>query len=847
MDTRRDFIKKAFLLSGAAGVAGVLPASVQRALAIDPRPGSTYLDAEHVVILMQENRSFDHCFGSLKGVRGFKDPRAFILPDKLPVWLQTNAKGETYTPFRLDIQGTNVTWIGDLPHSRSSQVDSYNEGKYDQWLNHKRSRHPKYADVPFTLGHYTRDDLPFNYALADGFTICDQHFCSAMTSTTPNRLFLWTGTIREQQNGSSKANIRNPDMQHGMAKWETFPEKLQEHGIPWKFYQNDIDCGGGYSRDERAWLSNFGCNPTEFFTNFNVKFGPRYVQALKRQTEMLPQEIRELEAKAGALAAGDPAREKIDAALKKKKEVLESAKEGLVKWSQDNFDRLSPKEKELYQRAFVTNTGDPSYREVSTLKYQDGGTAREMTVPKGDVLHQFRQDVKNGQLPAVSWLAGAQNFSDHPSAPWYGAWYVSEVLDILTSNPEVWKKTIFILTYDENDGYFDHAVPFIPPDLSKPETGKVSDGIDTDVEYIRREDELRRGIASKEAREGPVGLGYRVPLIIASPWSRGGQVCSQLFDHTSVLRFLEGFLNHKTGKEVRVDNISRWRRTISGDLTAVFNPFEGASKTKLPFLAKDTFVEKIHRAQFRQEARGSRQLSKEDIAAILRDPATSPLMPSQEPGTKPSCALPYELYADVQLSADKENVEIKLEARNEVFGKRSAGSPFSVYAPGRYRSAAKDWDTSRLWSYAVAAGDTLTDTWPVKGFENDQYHLRVYGPNGFFREFRGERNDPLITVGFEYQRTRPGAGQLTGNVLLKISNADPGKEYTIEIRDHAYKQKTIQKALGKAGSQQVVLDLGKSFGWYDFSIKVGGFELFEKRYAGRVETGKAGYSDPAMG
>ena len=89
MDPRRDFIKKAMLLSGAAGWNGIFPESIARAAAIDPAPGSTYADAEHVVILMQENRSFDHCFGSLKGVRGFNDPRAVDLPDGNPVWLQT--------------------------------------------------------------------------------------------------------------------------------------------------------------------------------------------------------------------------------------------------------------------------------------------------------------------------------------------------------------------------------------------------------------------------------------------------------------------------------------------------------------------------------------------------------------------------------------------------------------------------------------------------------------------------------------------------------------------------------------------------------------------------------------
>ncbi len=113
MDTRREFLKKSMLLSAAAGLSNAVPASIQKALMINPEPGSSYLDAEHVVILMQENRSFDHCFGTLKGVRGFNDPRAITLPNKNLVWLQTDIHGDTYAPFRFDIHDTKITWITD--------------------------------------------------------------------------------------------------------------------------------------------------------------------------------------------------------------------------------------------------------------------------------------------------------------------------------------------------------------------------------------------------------------------------------------------------------------------------------------------------------------------------------------------------------------------------------------------------------------------------------------------------------------------------------------------------------------------------------------------------------------
>src|SRR6202000_3050553 len=146
----------------------------------------------------------------------------------------------------------------------------------------------------------------------------------------------------------------------------------------------------------------------------------------------------------------------------------------------------------LHQRGLSTNAADPDFHELAELTYMDGTTERTLAVPKGDALHQFRANVNSGKLPTVSWLVSSEKFSDHPSAPWYGAWYVSEAMDILTRNPEVWKKTIFILAYDENDGYFDHVPPFTPPHSGKPETGKVSKGLDTRVDFITHEQEKER-------------------------------------------------------------------------------------------------------------------------------------------------------------------------------------------------------------------------------------------------------------------------------------------------------------------------------------------------------------------
>lgn len=269
MDSRREFIKKATLLTGLGGLASVLPPSIERAFAINPAEGTTFLDAEHVVILMQENRSFDHCFGTLSGVRGFNDPRAFIQPDKKPVWFQTNGKGETYAPFRLNIKETNATWMGSLPHGWTDQTDARNNGRYDKWLTAKGSGHKDYQDMPLTMGYYGREDIPFYYSLADAFTVCDQTFCSTLTGTTPNRLHLWTGKIRED--AKSQARVRNEETDYDAeAQWTTFPERLEDNDISWKIYQNEIALGGILEGEEEDWLGNFTDNPIEWFSQYKV-------------------------------------------------------------------------------------------------------------------------------------------------------------------------------------------------------------------------------------------------------------------------------------------------------------------------------------------------------------------------------------------------------------------------------------------------------------------------------------------------------------------------------------------------------------------------------------------------
>lgn len=837
MDSRRDFIKKAALLSGGAGVFSGLPASIQKAFAINPAPGTTYLDAEHIVFLMQENRSFDHCYGTLQGVRGFNDPRAISLPNKNKVWLQSNAEGETYAPFRLNLKESNITWLGSLPHGWSDMTDARNEGKHDKWLEAKKSGHKEIRHMPITMGHFTREDIPFYYALADAFTVCDQHFCSSLTGTTPNRLYFWTGTIREKHDENVKANVYNSDVTYDReASWKTFPEYLEENNIPWRIYQNELSVDTGFEGEEEDWLANFTDNPIEWFTQFNVRFSHGHMRYLEKMEKVLPGLIKTLQDKLNGAADGSKEKSDLQKELSQKQQLLAEVTRDREKYNLEQYNKLSQLHKDLHEKAFTDNRTDPDYRKLTSISYNDGGNQRKMEIPKSDVLHQFRQDVQSGKLPTVSWVVAPCNFSDHPGAPWYGAWYLSEVIDILTQNPEVWKKTIFILNYDENDGYYDHVPPFVAPDPYKANSGMVSEGITPKTEYLNQSQQWMKDKAkSKGDREGPIGLGFRVPMVVASPWSRGGFVNSEVFDLTSPIQFLEHFLSKKTGKKIENSNVTQWRRTVSGNITSAFRPYNGEVIPSPKPVDKIPFMESIHKAQFKSLPSGFKNLSSAEIEQINKDPYNSAWMPRQESGTRPASPLPYQLYADGKLSSDGKEFKIKFEARNEVFGEAAAGSPFIVYIPGT--------DTAPR-NYAVKAGDQLIDSWTIPSGEN--YHLQVYGPNGFFREFKGNSKDPALDVAYEYEHSTLNKKTLTGNAVIKLRNTGKQK-LTVEVTDNAYKGKGQVKTINPGAQTTLNVDLSKHSGWYDLSVKIKGQKDFEKRFAGRVETGRISITDPVMG
>ncbi len=260
-------------MAGAAGL-GLLPASVQRALAQDAAPGRASLkDIQHVVLLMQENRSFDHYFGTLAGVRGFDDPNALQLPGEhggRSVFHQPDPQNPSgyLLPFHLDTHRTSAQRIPSTNHSWEVQHAAWNGGRMDNWVPAHRKAEGE--NGPYTMGYYQRADIPFHFALAETFTICDGYHSSMMGPTWPNRMYWMTGTI--DVDGEHRGPITRNKAPRGGFTWTTYAERLEAAGVSWKVYQQE---------------DNYGTNMLELFRQFQVahKGSPLHRKGLERGPE----------------------------------------------------------------------------------------------------------------------------------------------------------------------------------------------------------------------------------------------------------------------------------------------------------------------------------------------------------------------------------------------------------------------------------------------------------------------------------------------------------------------------------------------------------------------------------
>ncbi|MEV4613594.1 alkaline phosphatase family protein [Kitasatospora sp. NPDC049258] len=679
--SRRGMLKAMGLLGGgsalAAGSATARPTDGTEAgpvaYALPDGFTGTIADLKHVVILMQENRSFDHYYGAMPGVRGFNDKQGLRFPNGTDVFSQPSGSSV--------VKPKHVTTVAQsttgLAHDYGTGTGAWNGGRYNNWIPAKGSA---------TMNYLTGEEIPWQWSLASTYTLCDNYHCSVMGPTTPNRLYLWTGT--------SNGVTSNGGETSGNRAWQTYPEALQAAGVSWRVYVDNNDGDG--------WRGDYEDNPIRGFATFTPS----------------------------AANLADP--------------VKTAPGTGVV-WRANSFP-YAP----------------------------DGLPDDDSDTNLNGVLGEFIAACAPGAehpLPQVSWIVSPYEWSEHPSAnPEHGAHYTNRVLKALQSNPDIWNHTLLILNFDENDGYFDHVLPPVP----------------------------EAGTAGEFSGGTPIGYGARVPMTLVSPWTRGGWVNSEVFDHTSVIRFLEVWTT-SLGTPARSTTITPWRRAVSGDLT-------NAIDFTRPLLGTPSLPDTAA------------------LVAIARaGGAIAGQVPSEDKWTDHPALRPRPLPFHPQGTFSENRATGKVTAHLSLAG-GPAGKAVSLQVfPDKYKAF-----TNTPFTVSAAAGREYT--WDAAAYQG-RYAFSVYGPDGFVRSHAGtvlpagQNNTGVPRVDVELVT---GA---TPIVVLTLRNDGLQQvRYTLTANDHVGGVQHLWVAPGAAQS----VNWPTADGYYDVVLTADTGTGWRHRYAGRV-------------
>lgn len=646
----------------------------------------TIKDLKHVVILVQENRSFDHYYGMVPGVRGFADKQALTFQNGLSVFHQPHASradGGYLLPFRLESGKVNALAMGTLPHGWATDgLPMWNHGAWDQWVGYK---------TPQTMGYLTGEDIPWHWALVNNWTVCDHNHASFNGSTDPNRFYAWSGFV-DPYNENGGAQLTNPI--NGTPHWPSIYDVLHDAGVHWAAMG---DPNGGNDMGNRG------------FSRINA-----------------------------ALSSDDPHERKL-------------AEDGKI--------------------------GAPG-----PVLLPDKTDPRNIDI----ILADFIQACETNTLPEVVFVSSGNGWDEHPASTDRGLAFTYGVIKAMASNPEIWNSTVLITTYDEFDGLYDHVLPPMA------ERG-------TDYEFIDGK---------------PLGPGARVPLTLISPFTRhnGGAVCSEVFDHTSLLQFLETWLAEARGydnimdPEINTLKISEWRRTVCGNLVSAFD-----------FANPDFSVPELPDADLLVAAVAADQ----KLPAAAPPPVGRQVFPVPEPedsaNRRVRRPVPYAQNATVEV--DQATAKVTVTLTNE----GDSGCSLIVY-PDEHLPF-------RSTPYTVTKGSAKQHVWNAAETDN-RYAMSIYGPDRFIRSFAGTVFAADVSLG---GRPVANAELVTGaDRTLRITLGNEGfQDLHFTLTPHDYD-----------GSEQSVYVAGESTqtidwpvdqdGYYDVIVTDTSDTGFRQRYAGRI-------------
>ncbi|NNC11752.1 DUF756 domain-containing protein [Planctomonas sp. JC2975] len=683
--SRRGMLKAMGLLGGAAVLGGAAAATLQPAAA-GAAPAALpagfkgdITDVKHVVILIQENRAFDHYYGALPGVRGFDDKQALTFPNGTDVFSQPNGTSVVKPARVTTVAGTTT----GLDHSYSGGLSAWSSGRYNNWVSSKGAA---------TMQYVTGEEIPWQWSLASAYTICDNWHCSLMGPTTPNRLYHWTGTSNGVTDNGGESN--------GTRAWQTYPEALQAAGVSWRTYVDNSNNGS-------SWVGDYTDNPIRGFATFTTS---------------------------GSTATD----------LANRADAVKNAPGTGVVWRAGSAPYAAS--------GAANNDSDDNLDAVLA-----------------DFIDACRPDAAY-PLPQVSWIVAPYGWCEHPSAnPEHGAHFSNKVIQTLQSNEELWKSTLLIMTFDENDGYFDHVLP----------------------PYAEV------GTAGEYSGSTPLGYGARVPGILVSPWTRGGWVSTETFDHTSIIRFLETW-TAAIGTPATSTTITDWRRGISGDLTSAMD-----------------FANPVFDTPSLPDTEALVQIARAGGTIGTQVPAAD----KWEGGTlrhRPLSYHPHGTFAEDRATGT-------VTANLSLVGGRT-GKAVSLQAfPDAYQ-------TFTNTPHTVTASSPATYSWDATAHDG-KYAFTVYGPDGFVRSHHG---------------TLLPAGQNNAGVPRVDVSLSAGSNPTVQLALHNDGLQQVRyivtandydggtKALWVLPGKTTELSWPTSDGYYDVVITADTGTGWKHRYAGRI-------------
>eukprot|EP00037_Helgoeca_nana_P022910 m.236138 g.236138 ORF g.236138 m.236138 type:complete len:869 (-) comp26171_c0_seq1:163-2769(-) len=792
-------------------------------------------DIEHIVVFMQENRAFDHYYGTMKGVRGFNDRTAPNLPTSglNPFYQPTSASGSPTGGNGIPTCSMCVKL--DYVWCYEDDV-CYNHGDPDDTKPFSCTGNSKCAASDCDCK--SCDDTACkqkvtNAVSCHGWTCeVDGQYCppNRPGATLPNgdccRNGTWVGGTCDGPPPTPGPPTVPPAaymLPYHINMSRTSAECM---GAPAMNYPTDIAMWneGRMDRWNTARAPGYGMGffqredlPYYYALSDGFTVGDAYHQSTFTETSPNRMHLFSGSNNNHYDPTGRGSNPKKDWMLMNDGEahdpgydwptIAETLQGSNVSWKvymeEDNFDDNGFAWFDTFQKA----------KEGSVL-YDQGMTR----VPTNQLVPSFEADIKAGKLPQVSWLVAPSNQSEHASNhPAAGEDLTARFLKVLQENPDVYAKTAFIIDYDEGGQFFDHIWPPVPPITA-------DDGISTvDVtgETVTSETE---GVPAGT----PIGMGFRVPLFVVSPWSRtnGGAVYSELCDHTSVIQFIEKRYS------VKSPNISPWRRTVAGDLTAAFD-FVSAPDFSWPELP-DT---------------SGYVAAANDQCDNLPSPTIPVIqsMPSQEQGTKAARPLPYSFQVnDTQLtSAGGGGITLTIKNLGTV------GAAFSVHNYGAN-------STGKPKRYTIGAGKMVSDTWSA------DYNISVHGPNGFVRMFHGDSAaaEPLQVRFLESVDIDTPGAEAAVLQLRGMGEEEGSCKASVHVRDNAYNHGgpwQFEDFGGGGGNNDASVMVvhrvptALSGNWYDLTVTttLDCHEdrrpvVYTRRYMGKIETKHATITDPAM-